>query len=270
MKDEKTTLRIEIKDESNITISEMSGMEEISLIHTKKYKKGDKVCFTNLSGNKYLVINIDNELSEALIYVPGNILEFSIPFGDDSIPYSLCSFKGSNHTIDMRIATNEEIYCYRNLAKNVMDKSCNTTYYPHVTENVESRNEAIFAARNTIDGKTNNQGHGVWPYESWGTGQREDAELILDFGREVEVDKIALYLRADFPHDTYWNDITIVFSDGTQKNVRPIKTSDAQFIEFDKKRISWVKLMHFKMADEQSEIAALTEIEVYGTDINVI
>ncbi|MCB2307964.1 carbohydrate-binding protein [Clostridium estertheticum] len=268
MKDEETTLRIEIKDESNITISEMSGMEEISLIHTKKYKKGDKVCFTNLSGNKYLVINIDNELSEALIYVPGNILEFSIPFGDDSIPYSLCSFKGSNHNIDMRIATNEEIYCYRNLAKNVMDKSCNTTYYPHVTENIETRNEAIFAARNTIDGKTNNQGHGVWPYESWGTGQREDAELLLNFGREVEVDKIALYLRADFPHDTYWNDITIVFSDGTQKNVRPIKTSDAQSIEFDKKRISWVKLMDFKMADETSEIAALTEIEVYGIDIS--
>ena len=31
-------IKIEIKDESNSTISEISGEEEISLIHTKKYK----------------------------------------------------------------------------------------------------------------------------------------------------------------------------------------------------------------------------------------
>ena len=148
-----------------------------------------------------------------------------------------------------------------------MDQRGSTTYYPHATANVETRNEAVFAARNTIDGQTNNQGHGVWPYESWGTWQRADAQLTLDFGREVEVDKIALYLRADFPHDTYWNAITIVFSDGTQKDVQLIKTGNAQYIKFHKKRINWVKLMNFKKADEPAEFAALTEIQVYGIDI---
>lgn len=115
-------ITIEIKDESNTTISEISGEKEILLIYTQKYKKGDKICFTKLSVSNYLVINIDDELSEALIYVPGNKLEFSIPFGDDSIPYSLSAFKGSMHTINMHIAKEEEIYCYRNLAKNVMDQ----------------------------------------------------------------------------------------------------------------------------------------------------
>ena len=270
MKDQANMQKIEIKDESNTTVSEISGEEEISLIHTKRYKKGDKICFTSSSVNEYLVINIDDELPQALIYVPGNTLEFSIPFGDESIPYSLCAFKDNTHTINMRIATQEEVYCYRNLAVNVMDQRGDTTYYPHVTANVETRNEAVFAARNTIDGQTNNQGHGAWPYESWGTWQREDAELILNFGREVEVDKIALYLRADFPHDTYWSDITIVFSDGTQRDAQLIKTTDAQDIEFDKKRIDWIKLVNFKMADEPAEFAALTEIEVYGTDIKAI
>lgn len=270
MEEQENMLKIEIKDESNTTISEMSGMEEISLIHTKKYKKGDKICFTNLSVNKYLVVNIDNELPAALIYVHGNTLEFSIPFGDESIPYSLSSFKDSTHNISMRIAKDEEVYCYRNLAKNVMDKRGDTTFYPHATANIETRNEAVFAARNTIDGQTNTKGHGVWPYESWGTWQREDAEFNVDFGREVEVDKIALYLRADYPHDTYWDVITIVFSDGTQEDMQMIKSSDAQNIEFDKKRVSWVKLMNFKMADEPAEFAALTEIEVYGTDIKRI
>ncbi len=270
MKDKVNMMKIEIKDESNSTISEISGEEEISLIYTKKYKDGDKICFTKSSVDKYLVINIDNELSEALIYVPGNTLEFCIPFGDDSIPYSLSVFKDNTHTINMRIATEEEVYCYRNLAVNVMDQRGDTTYYPHATANVETRNEAVFAARNTIDGQTNNQGHGVWPYESWGTGQRDDAELIVDFGREVEVDKIALYLRADFPHDTYWSNLTIVFSDGAQMDVDMIKTTEAQYIEFDKKRVNWIKLMNFKMADEPAEFAALTEIQVYGTDIKEI
>lgn len=57
-----------------------------------------------------------------------------------------------------------------------------TTYYPHATANVETRNEAVFAARNTIDGQINNQGHGVWPYESWGTNRfTEASKLIASF-----------------------------------------------------------------------------------------
>lgn len=151
-----------------------------------------------------------------------------------------------------------------------MDQRGTTTYYPHATANVETRNEAVFAARNTIDGQTDNKGHGVWPFESWGTWQREDAELSVDFCREVEVDKIELYLRADFPHDTYWNALTIVFSDGTKKDVELIKTSNGQYIEFDKKKINWIKLINFKMADEPAEFAALTEIKVYGIDIKAI
>lgn len=263
-------IKIEIKNKSNTITSEITGKKQISLILQEKYKVGDKICFTNLTGNKYLVVNIENELSEALIYVPGNTLEFNIPFGDDSIPYAPNVFNGSAHTINMRIAREEEIYGYRNLAKNVMDQRGTTTYYPHATANVETRNEAVFAARNTIDGQTDNQGHGIWPFESWGTWQREDAELIVDFGREVEVNKIALYLRADFPHDTYWNALTIVFSDGTKKDVEPIKTSNAQYIEFDKKIIKWIKLTNFKMANEPAEFAALTEIQVYGIDIKGI
>jgi hypothetical protein len=263
-------IAIEVKNSSNITLTKITGKEEVLCIHAEEYKAGDKICFTNFSQHKYLVINIDDDLSESLIYVPGTTLEFSIPFGNDLRPYSPGAFNGSMHTINMRIAKDEEVYCYRNLAKNVMDQRGETTYYPHATANVETRNEAVFAARNTIDGQTDNQGHGSWPYESWGTWQREDAELVLDFSRTVEVDKIVLYLRADFPHDTYWKSITIVFSDGTQKDMQLIKTGNAQCIKLDKKRINWIKLVDFKKSDEPSEFAALTEFQVYGTDIKDI
>lgn len=37
----------------------------------------------------------------------------------------------------------------------------------------------------------------------------------------------------------------------TQRDVQLIKTDKAQYIEFDKKRISWVKLMNFEKANER-------------------
>lgn len=40
----------------------------------------------------------------------------------------------------------------RNLAKNVMDQHGETNCYPHASANVETRGEAVFAARNAIDG----------------------------------------------------------------------------------------------------------------------
>jgi hypothetical protein len=260
-------LIIEVKDKDNATISRISGKEKISLTHTGEYKLGDKICFTNLSQSKYLVIKVDNEMAEALIYMPESELEYTILFDDDAVPYSPDTFKGSMHNISMRIAEQEEIYGYRNLAKNVMDQRGTTAYYPHATANIETHNRGVFAARNVIDGQTATDGHGYWPYQSWGVGRREDCEVKVDFGREVEVDKVALYLRADFPHDNYWTNLTIVFSDGTQKEVKTVKTGDAQYFEFDKKRIQWIKLMNFKISEDPALFAALIEFEVYGSDI---
>ncbi len=49
-----------------------------------------------------------------------------------------------------------------------------------------------------------NNSHGSYPYESWGINQQLDAALTVDFGREVEVDRIDITIRCDFPHDSYW------------------------------------------------------------------
>ena len=64
---------------------------------------------------------------------------------------------------------------YRNLALNVNDQSCGTTCYPHVSANVETRGEAVFAAVNVVDGVTANEGHWKWPFQSGGINRREDA-----------------------------------------------------------------------------------------------
>jgi len=260
-------LTIEILNEANVTKSKISGHEEVSLVYVEDYHVGDKIHFTNITENKYLVIKIDDELKESLIYLIGSTLEFLIPFDEEAKPYSQDTFKGIKHNISMRLAKKDEVYAYRDLAENVMDKRGETTYYPHATANVETRNESVFAARNVIDGRTDTQSHGSWPYQSWGTWQREDAEVSVNFGREIEVDKIALYLRADYPHDTYWNSIRVEFSDGSYKIVETVRSCEAQYFEFDKKVITWIKLLNFKKAEEEIDFAALTEIQVYGNDI---
>ena len=46
--------------------------------------------------------------------------------------------------------------------------------------NVETRGEAVFAARNAIDGIYENDAHGIWPYQSWGINRDPNAALTLD------------------------------------------------------------------------------------------
>lgn len=40
--------------------------------------------------------------------------------------------------------------------------------------------------------------------------------MRLEFGRKVAVSRIRLYTRADFPHDNWWKQVTIRFSDGSE------------------------------------------------------
>ena len=103
------------------------------------------------------------------------------------------------HTLTARLATEEEILSYKNLALNVYDQHENSTSYPHAFANVETRGESVFAARNAINGNSVNYSHGKWPFESWGINQNPDAEMTVDFGRIVEIDKVVLTIRADFP-----------------------------------------------------------------------
>ena len=133
---------------------------------------------------------------------------------------------------------------------------------------METRGEAKFFACNAIDGMCENRSHGIWPYQSWGINRQEDAEITIDFGRMIETDKIVIFTRADFPHDNWWTQITVSFSDGTSMDW---KLQDhyrfAQTLKFEKKNVSWVKLGNLLKADDPSPFPALSQIEVYGKDL---
>lgn len=96
---------------------------------------------------------------------------------------------------------------------------------------------------------------------------RDDAEMTVDFGRQVAADRIVLYTRSDFPHDNWWRQVTLAFSDGSSMEWKLEKSSAPHEIVFPEKKITWVKLEKLMKADDPSPFPALSQIEVYGRDI---
>ena len=96
-----------------------------------------------------------------------------------------------------------------------------------------------------------------------GINQQLDAALKIEFGREVLLDKVILTLRADFPHDNYWQQVTLKFSDGTHEVFKTVKTEQRQSFTFAKRAAEWVILTELIQADEPSPFPALTQIELF-------
>lgn len=260
-------LMIGILDKNGDLLTSETGSGEVHLVYDGHYQEGDQVMFTIFEQPAYIVWQADDALGPAFCYVTEKSVIYEIPFGEKKIPYSTRAFSGDRHYLYVRSARKDEVCAYRNLALNAYDNHKNTGCFPHATANVETRGESVFAARNAIDGVCENRGHGEWPYASWGINMQEDAEMKVDFGRTVEADKIRLYTRADFPHDNWWRQVKLEFSDGSvlvwdlEKSVKPHE------ISFAPKKIIWVRLYDLLKADDPSPFPALSQIEVYGQNI---
>lgn len=90
--------------------------------------------------------------------------------------------------------------------------------------------------------------------------------MTVEFGRMVEADTVVLYTRADFPHDSWWKQVTLSFSDGSFIKWDLEKSEKPHCITFEKKQITWVKLHSLIKAWDPSPFPALSQIEVYGTE----
>ncbi len=265
-KEVKHMLCLKVIDKEGKTVSVTRGELETNLVLDREYKEGDCICLEVEKGNHYIWLQIDDALGKSLVYVTGNI-SYWIPFGEKRINLSPKAFSGKKHLISARMAQPFEVTNYRNLAFNVNDQHGETNCYPHASANVETRGEAVFAAKNAIDGVTVNSCHGEWPYASWGINRNPEAVMKLEFGRKVRIDRIVLYTRADFPHDSWWVNGKIVFSDQSVLEL-PMKKSELPHIyTFEAKDVEWLELGELKKADDPSPFPALTQIEVYGYDL---
>lgn len=244
-------------------LCEAANEREVSLLYAGEYLPGDRIVFT--SDETRAIVQVDQLVLPARVYLPDRRFEYRPPLeGDGLAVYPPHAFAGEGHLLSIRTDDSNE---YRNLAANPADQRGEVSAYPHATANVETRNESVFAARNVIDGQRIARGHGQWPYGSWGIGARTDAELTLDFGRTVEIDALALYLRADFPHDAYWTQATVTLGDGFSHTFALRGVDGAQRIELGKHRVRSLTLNRLIKCDMPSAFPALRQIEVYGADL---
>lgn len=256
-------LALKVLDKNDNTVCVARGENFVDLVCTHTYEEGDRIVLETSEKNLHVNFQVDDALGAAFVYITDNV-SYQIPFGEKRISMSPKVFTGNKHYLWAEVAGEHEVTAYRNLALNPADQHCDVPCFPHATANVETRGESVFAAKNAIDGVRANLSHGEWPYESWGINRQDDAQMTVDFGRTVQTDKIVLYTRCDFPHDNWWKQVTIRFSDGTEEVFLLEKSSRAQVFTFPPKETTGVTLCNLIKADDPSPFPALTQIEVYG------
>ncbi len=240
---------------------------EIDERYSGVYEEGDKFR-VELLDTEFVKLRLDETLAESIVYVPDGTFEFLVPFGYERCAcYGAAAFTGDSHRITVSEPTEAEIYAEREISLNSHDRHNVPKYFPHAVANFVTREDPCFFERNAIDGVTDNSSHGQYPYHSWGGGLREDLEFEVHFGCDVEVSSVTLFLRADFPHDTFWREMDIEFSDKTRVHANLEGVADGQTVSFEPKVTEYVKLTGFKqqrLEDGSLSFAALTEIQVNG------
>lgn len=259
-------MTLEVRGNDGIVKAAGSDDGQAQLVYSGAYQPGDEIILRSESKNVYLILQLDDAMGPAFVYLTDNEYRFAVPFGEKKFSYSPKAFAGELHVLTVRLGTEDEIGAYKDVALNVYDQHENVACFPHACANVETRGESVFAARNVINGNGVNFSHGKWPFESWGINQRPDAELTVHFGRLVEIDKVALTIRADFPHDSYWERATLAFSDGSRHTADLIKTRKKQTIVFEPRNVEWVTLKELIKADDPSPFPALSQIEIFGRE----
>ncbi len=241
--------------------------EEIDARYNGTYEPGDKWRL-DVDYSDFVKVKLASTMADSIIYLPDKSFEFAIPFGEERRScYAPDTFDGDSHRVLVSEPSDAEIFEEREISLNSHDRHNIHKYFPHAVANFVTRESPCFFERNAIDGNTSNEGHGNYPYHSWGGGLREDLEFEVRFGCDVEVSRVTIFLRADFPHDTYWKEAELEFSDGTKKHLDLLGTKDGQTFEFEPIKTQFVKLAGFKqqrLEDGSLSFAALSQMQVYG------
>ena len=229
-----------------------------------EYQPGDRIVLECSETPCELEVSLDESLAPSVVYLPEGHMEFPIPTEAARDGYPQQAFGGDCHFGWARELTDRDRANWRNLALNSHDLEGASGVFPHATTNSGATNPR-FWARNAINGTFQSCHHGRWPYESWGINGRADAWLQVDFGRTVHAEEAVLFLRADFPHDTWWEYVTLTCSDGFETTAHLTKTGMPQRIDLGERDIEWIRLHTLVRADDPSEWPALSQMMVMGT-----
>jgi len=258
-------IKLMLKDNSGSCKFEACGTE-IDVCYNGEYEEGDGWCIE--ADSHFVKMKLDETMLCSIVYLPDKTFEFKIPFDRERLYcYAPDAFSGGSHRIVCSEPSDDEIYGEREISLNPHDRHDVDGYFPHAWANSVTNEHPSLFERNAIDGVIRNERHGKYPHHSWGGGAREDLEFEVRFGMEAEVSRVTIFIRADFPHDTYWKEADIEFSDGTVKHIELVKTMDGQSFEFEPVKTDRIRLCGFKqqrLEDGSLSFAALSQIQVYG------
>lgn len=250
---------------------------QVSAVYHTSYLAGDMISLEIGDTNKFVMIQFEDTMPPALVYVREHRIMFPVPIPEqpEPVPYSPKSFKGFCHIIRARFASPEELAIRRNLAFNPYDhdfygqgpfgNGVDTGFFPHAVSNIKPTSPG-FAPRTAIDGVFENNAHLLWPCQAWSNDRDPNAELTIEFGRSVVIDELRLTLRADFPHDSWWEQATVRFSDGSSEDLTLVQSADPQVFPITPRTVTSLTLCDLKKHEDSSLYTALTQIEAWGTE----
>ena len=105
-------IKLKLLDTDGMTLLTAPAAGQVSLVYMNAYKPGDRVSLEIGTPGQYVVIQFEDTMAPALVYVVKREINFHIPFGEQAITYSPKSFAGACHIIRARFATPEEIAAY--------------------------------------------------------------------------------------------------------------------------------------------------------------
>lgn len=228
------------------------------------FERGDVIRVACDEAPAELEVMFDKALYPSVVYLEKGELVFPVPFDTCRDAYGTQAFSGHTQWGYARRLDARERENYRNLALNSHDLEGTEGVYPHATTN-SGATDVRFLARNAIDGTFQTCHHGYWPYGSWGINGRDDAWLQVDFGRPVWAEELVLWLRADFPHDAWWESARVTCSDGFEATMSLVRSGAPQRMGLDGGRwVEWVRISDLVKADDPSPWPALTQLMVMG------
>ncbi len=260
-------ISIKIKNKAGEVLAQAEG-NFARCVYRNKYDDGDYIDVT--TDSDFISFRAADHLAESIIFVPDKHFKYAIPQGDKRLTYAKCTWDTDINIVCARDVSHDEAYGFRNVALNSAALRYEESFFPYAKANHVTRDEVSFEERNSIDGVICQDEHGNWPFQSYAGGAREDIEYYLYFGKNVLVDTIVFYLRADFrdDHDTYWKSFEVEFSDGTRMPVTFEKSNSGQSFRLETpKATDLIHLTNFKQASDPLSWAALSQIEVYGNYI---
>ncbi|MEG0453644.1 MAG: hypothetical protein RR558_11305 [Coprobacillus sp.] len=256
-------LTITVLNKEGIIKDVSTGEDSVKMVYRDGYSDGDMIKITTDTPFRFYQIKIDETIEKCIVYLTKNEWYYMIDFNELNKSLHPNAFDKSVHYLYVKAAQPNSL-----LSFNPLDQKENYGMYPHVHANVETAGNSAFACLNVIDGLDANTHHGKWPYTSWGIAGRKDASLTIEFGRMVRIEKVIIYLRAQFPHDSWWCEGKLELNNELRAKLLFEKTEKKQIYYFDNIETNQIHLYDLIKADDQSEFPSLTLIEVYGEDIH--